>query len=196
MLLPPGRGQQVVQPFAENTLVLRQPVSQRRVAEKLGQAQVLREPVPRAAERSPEPASAGVRVLLAEDNMVNQKVAKAMLEKLGCIVEVAIHGAQAVERFREQPYDLIVMDCQMPVMDGLQATREIRLVERDRAGPNDDPASGVPIIALTAHAMPEDRALCMDAGMNDYLSKPVRTDSLRQALLKWVPAADRLRHSA
>ena len=128
----------------------------------------------------PAEAARNIRVLLAEDNIVNQKVAARMLEKLGCRVDVAADGREAVEMWRLCPYDLIFMDLQMPEMDGYEATAQIR---------RDNPASHVPIVALTANAMKGDREKCIEAGMDDYLSKPVNIKSLASALESWSPSA-------
>ena len=113
-------------------------------------------------------------MLLVEDNIVNQKVAAALLGKLGCRVDVAANGREALDMAALLPYDLIFMDCQMPEMDGYQATGEIRRRE--------GPARHTPIIALTAGAMAEDRERCLRAGMDDYLSKPFRAAQLREML--------------
>ena len=119
------------------------------------------------------------RVLLVEDNLVNQKVASLMLKKLGCEVDIAGNGAEAVQAVASNPYDLVFMDCQMPVMDGLHATRTIR--QAGGAG------TFIPIIAMTANAFAEDRAACLASGMNDYLSKPVTEQALRSKLQQWAP---------
>jgi signal transduction histidine kinase/ActR/RegA family two-component response regulator len=113
----------------------------------------------------------GTRVLLAEDNEVNQWVAVRMLERLGCEVAVAINGAQAITMVGSDRFDFVLMDCQMPVVDGYAATSEIRRAEGGRRR--------IPIIALTAHALPEDRRRCMEAGMDDFITKPVGLDDLR-----------------
>jgi CheY-like chemotaxis protein len=123
------------------------------------------------------------RVLLAEDNAVNQRVAVRMLEKLGCQVDVAANGREAVESVWRSSYDCVFMDCQMPEMDGFEATAAIRRRE--------DPGDlHVPIIAITAHAMQGDRDRCLSAGMDDYLSKPVGAEALRTMLQKWVRRPD------
>ncbi len=122
-------------------------------------------------------ASAGMlRVLLAEDNPVNQKVAVKMLERLGCTVDVAADGAEAVALSRERSYDLIMMDWQMPHLDGVEATRKIR--ERDGV-------VRVPIVAMTANAMRGDREACLAAGMDDYLAKPVQLADVEAVLARW-----------
>jgi signal transduction histidine kinase len=125
--------------------------------------------------------AAKARLLLAEDNLVNQKVALAQLAKLGYHADVAMNGGEVLDALRDVPYDVILMDCQMPGVDGLEATRRIRHAEQDGTG---DHATRrhVHIIALTANAMPGDREECLRAGMDDYLAKPFRLDALREAL--------------
>jgi PAS domain S-box-containing protein len=116
-------------------------------------------------------------ILLVEDNLVNQKVATAMIKKLGCQVTVVPNGARALEQIALRKFNLIFMDCQMPVMDGFEATRAIRQMVGD--------IRDIPIVAMTAHALKEDRQKCLDAGMDDYLSKPVHLDSLISVLKKY-----------
>ncbi|WP_281459416.1 Histidine kinase [Pseudomonas sp. E141] len=123
------------------------------------------------------------RVLLVEDNPVNQLVAKGMLVKLGCEVIVAAHGAEALDLLEQRDFNLVLMDCNMPVMDGYEASRQIR-----RSGRWPD----LPIVALTANAMPEERERCRAAGMNDYLSKPFRREELAALLDQWVPLTSAL----
>jgi CheY-like chemotaxis protein len=118
-------------------------------------------------------------ILVADDNVVNQRVASNMLARLGLRADVAANGREAVEMFGITPYDLILMDCQMPEMDGYAASREIR--NRERSGHR------VPIVAMTAEAMSGSRECCLDAGMDDYLSKPVKRDELFEVLRKWIP---------
>jgi two-component system sensor histidine kinase/response regulator len=120
------------------------------------------------------------RLLVAEDNAVNQRVAIGMLERLGCRADVVASGEEAVEAVSRTPYDLVLMDCQMPGMDGYQAASEIRRRE--------SPGRRVPIIALTADAMGGDRERCLGAGMDDYVSKPVERRRLEEALRRWLPA--------
>ncbi|RMH98619.1 MAG: response regulator [Calditrichaeota bacterium] len=132
--------------------------------------------LPPAGEKAPAPASGGgLSVLLAEDNPVNRRLAVRMLEKLGHRVEVAENGKEAVEKWRQGKFDVILMDVQMPEMDGLEATRCIRR-EEDQTGGH------VFIIALTAHAMKGDRERCLTAGMDGYLTKPLKKADLEQAL--------------
>lgn len=120
----------------------------------------------------------GARVLLAEDNAVNQLLTRRMLEKLGALVTVAENGAAALAALAAQPFDAVLMDCQMPVMDGYAATRRIR---EGGAGPQ---AAALPIIALTAHALSGHRDECLAAGMNDYLTKPIDAGALRSMLVE------------
>ena len=119
------------------------------------------------------------RALVVEDNFVNQKVACRMLEKLGLRTDVAANGREAVAMSTLVPYDAIFMDCQMPEMDGYEATREIRRRE--------GPGLHVPVIALTAEAMAGYREACLGAGMDDYITKPVKLDDLCAALKRWLP---------
>ncbi|MBL8214001.1 MAG: response regulator [Bryobacterales bacterium] len=136
----------------------------------------------------PEPAATAsegadlshARILVAEDNLINQRVASTLLRKLGCAVELAANGREAVEMVMRGNFDLVFMDCQMPEMDGLQATAQIREMG--------EPARDVPIIALTAGAAEVDRVRCFSAGMNDYLSKPVEAEELRQMARRWLSA--------
>ncbi len=135
------------------------------------------------------PAPGHCNVLVAEDNPVNQKVAGKMLEKLGCSVTIAENGARAVELYKEGRFDLVLMDCHMPVMDGFGAAREIRCIE-DESG-NGRPR--VPIIALTADVTEGVQERCQEAGMDDYLSKPVPLASLKAILGKIAPAGAKAR---
>lgn len=129
------------------------------------------------------PLSHRARILLVEDNPVNQLVAKGMLSKLGCEVIVAAHGGEALKLLEDQRFDLVLMDCNMPVMDGYEASRQIR-----QSGRWPD----LPIVALTANALAEERERCRAAGMNDYLAKPFRREELKALLDLWAPETTRL----
>jgi two-component system sensor histidine kinase/response regulator len=124
------------------------------------------------------------RILLAEDNPINQEVAVGMLESLGCQVDVVATGLQAVEALERGSYDAVLMDCQMPEMGGLEATRIMR--EREAVPTISRAVRHTPIIALTAHALPSDREQCLAAGMDDYLSKPFTLDALHATLARWL----------
>jgi PAS domain S-box-containing protein len=125
----------------------------------------------------------GVKILLAEDNPVNQKLACRLLQRMGVDVQVASNGVEVLQALQAGDFDAVLMDCQMPELDGYEATRRLR-----------DPASGmrdprIPVIALTAHALATDRAKCLAAGMDDYLTKPINPALLQRALAKSLPAA-------
>ena len=132
----------------------------------------------------PDADAAGARILLVEDHPVNQTLMKTLLRRMGHTVALAEHGAEALELLAAHSYDLVLMDLQMPVMGGIEATRRLR--ERE-AGT----ARHLPVIALTARAMGGDREACMAAGMDDYLSKPVDPDLLRATLARWLPPSPR-----
>ena len=153
---------------------LRQPHPGRK-ARKTKVAVKIRHSASRCSADAPPGFSA--HVLVAEDNPVNQKLARRILEKLGCKVDLASDGRDAIRMARERAYDLIFMDCLMPEMDGLQATREIRCREG---------AVRVPIVALTANALPQDRELCLQSGMDDFLSKPIHQGELRRVLERFL----------
>lgn len=118
------------------------------------------------------------RILLVEDNRVNQMVATAMLEKIGCRVSLANNGQEAIQKLEQDRFELILMDCQMPIMDGFEATRRIRGQSRFQH---------LPIIAMTANVMREDQDQCLNAGMNDFLTKPYDRETLAAMLIKWLP---------
>ncbi len=128
------------------------------------------------------------RVLLVEDNVVNQEVAKATLERFGCAVDIANHGQEALEWVEKRAYDLVFMDCQMPVMDGFQATALIRERERKTQAETGQSIQRLPIVALTAHAISGDQDRCLAAGMDDYLSKPFAWEDLAAILQRWLPS--------
>jgi CheY-like chemotaxis protein len=131
----------------------------------------------RGAEPGDEAASLGLHLLLVEDNPVNQLVCEAMLDQLGCSCDIANDGEEAVQRWREGGYDIVLMDLAMPVLDGYGATRRIREEEQRQALDH-----RVPILALTAHASEQDRETCLQHGMNGFVTKPLTVDALRSAL--------------
>ena len=138
-----------------------------------------------AAPSAPPRVVARERLLLAEDNAVNRKLALKLLERAGFTADVAVNGAEALAKIKQSEYDLVLMDCQMPEMDGYQASREIRALGGKCAN--------LPILALTANAMVGDREKCLAAGMSDYLTKPLRQDDFFAALERWLgrPVAPR-----
>ncbi|CAK0770979.1 two-component system, sensor histidine kinase and response regulator [Gammaproteobacteria bacterium] len=125
----------------------------------------------------------GLRVLAAEDNSVNQQLLIAMLRRLGCSVTMTPNGSEALEAATSGTFDVVLMDCQMPVMDGYEATRRLRARITDEAG------SRIPIVALSAYAMTGDREKCLAAGMDDYLTKPFTIEELAATLRRWAPVA-------
>ncbi len=137
-----------------------------------------------AEERPALPS--GLRVLLVDDNAVNRKVASRLLERHGLHVTMAVDGRDAVDRWTAAEFDIVFMDVQMPVLDGFQATAEIRQLEAERG-------TRTPIVAMTAHAMAGDRERCLQAGMDDYLTKPVQPDALQDALERWTHDPGRAR---
>ncbi len=132
-------------------------------------------------EALPDFKHLGARILLAEDNSTNQQVALGILKKLGFAAEVVGNGREAVEALKTIPYDLVLMDVQMPEMDGYEATRAIRSGSSGVLNPD------IPIIAMTAHAMHGYKEMCLEVGMNDYVAKPVSRRSLAEAIAKWLP---------
>jgi CheY-like chemotaxis protein len=119
-----------------------------------------------------------VSVLLAEDDRVNQRVATRMLEKLGCVVDVAVNGREAIEKLKQGSYDLVFLDVLMPVLDGFEAAREINATWERAARP--------PLVAMTANVMRGDRERCLQEGMDDYVSKPVSSDEMARVIAQWV----------
>jgi CheY-like chemotaxis protein len=124
---------------------------------------------------------ANLKILLAEDSLVNQKVAINQLQSLGYQTDIAANGQEALDLFSQIHYDIILMDCQMPILDGYSTSRQIRALEEE----DGYTGSKVIIIALTANAMQEDRDRCLAAGMDDYLSKPVRKENLADIIARW-----------
>jgi len=122
----------------------------------------------------------GVRVLIAEDDPTSRMVTEALLKKLSCEVDIAMDGREALQKINDNDYDIVFMDCYMPLMDGFQATQRIR-----RSPKNED----LPVIALTASVTEDDRTRCLEAGMNDTVGKPVRISMLAEALERWVPVS-------
>jgi CheY-like chemotaxis protein len=143
---------------------------------------------PAGSTRPPAPAApalrSGIRVLLADDNAVNQKLAAHLLRKLGAQVHSVANGVEALAALRDADFDVVLMDCQMPEMDGYEATRQLRSSTGSRNNRN------IPVIALTANALATDREKCLAAGMNDYLSKPIDRARLAQALLSATGAGE------
>jgi CheY-like chemotaxis protein len=116
------------------------------------------------------------RVLVVEDNAVNLRLARTILEKLGCRVDTAENGAEGVQMHADGRYDAVFMDCQMPVMDGFEATARIRAA---------DPEQKLPIIAVTANVLPDDQERCYASGMDDIITKPLRPSDFSKALSRW-----------
>lgn len=185
----PGR---VISMSADSTrigpvLTISKPVRHSALLDALLLAVAGEAPAP-VAEPSGRPQASGVRALVVEDNRVNQLVAAGLLESLGCTVDVLADGTEAVRALTgDHDYDFVLMDCRMPRMDGYDATRIVRAREGDRR---------VPIIALTASVMEGERERCLEAGMDDFLTKPVDPPQLARALRRWVPAARRVEEPA
>ena len=164
------------------THILNKPVRRRPLYQAMAAA--IAEPgSQRSVQAAPAPQRehCTARILLTEDNPVNQQVALSMLEALGCQVTLAENGVQALHALCNAPYDLVLMDCQMPEMDGFEATRRWRSQERAGGGPR------TPIIAVTANAMTGDRESCLASGMDDFLSKPFTRQALTALLQRWMP---------
>ena len=127
----------------------------------------------------------GYHVLLVEDNLVNQAMAEQVLTNIGFTVSIAENGKVALKKITEEPFDLVLMDCQMPEMDGFEATREIRKLQQEKT------VNDMPVIALTANVMKGDKEKCLSAGMNDYIGKPVKKITLQETIAKWLlPVSD------
>jgi two-component system, sensor histidine kinase and response regulator len=132
-------------------------------------------------EAGPVPHKENINILLAEDNLINQQVALRILNKLGYHAQVVTNGLETVKAFKNNSFNLILMDCQMPEMDGYTATEEIRKIEKEKGV-----VHPVPIIAMTAHAMKGDREKCIDSGMNDYITKPIDLKLMPEIIEKWL----------
>jgi len=137
-------------------------------------------PDSRLPEQEPRDIFRGFRLLLAEDTPTNQEVMRAMLSGMGCEVDVVANGVQALQAMQRNRYDLILMDCQMPEMDGFEATRRFRAIEQERR------LAPVPILAVTASVLAEERMACLESGMNDILAKPFKRHELRSLLSQWL----------
>jgi signal transduction histidine kinase/CheY-like chemotaxis protein/HAMP domain-containing protein len=174
------------------TFLVPRPIHQRQIFTALARAVGrVRVAEPRQVKQAPRPAQSAPErflVLVAEDNPVNQQVITRLLARLGCDADVVASGRAAIEAVGLAEYALVLMDCQMPELDGYQATKAIRQQQRELGSD----APRLPIIALTASAMPGDRERCLAAGMDDYLSKPIRSEELGAILRRWLPAMTRL----
>ncbi len=164
--------------------ILTKPISRQQlcdaVARLTGGAAEVAEDCPEHFDVADASVNAGQRILLVEDNAVNQEVAISMLDDFSCRVVLARNGIEACEKFRSSPFDLIFMDCQMPEMDGYEATKIIRQIETETNVPH------TPIVALTANAFKQDQDKCMEAGMDDFVSKPFAASDLEAVLRKWT----------
>ncbi len=168
--------------IAEKSQVANKTKSQRVVALMADDQPAANELITRC-DMAKELTTFNAKILLAEDNFINQQVAKEVLQKLGCHVDLAVDGNEAVAAAEKKSYDIIFMDCQMPTMDGYGATNEIR-----RMGIRVESDKNIPIIALTANALSGDREKCLMAGMDDYVSKPFQQERIADVLKKWLPA--------
>ncbi|MFM7600804.1 MAG: ATP-binding protein [Pseudanabaena sp.] len=146
---------------------------------KIAENKALSSKIPQLAEQIP------LKILLAEDNPINQKLANRLFEKMGYGIDIATSGIEVLEAIQKRPYDLIFMDVQMPEMDGLEATRQIRALEQSEQTELSNLAKSIQIIAITANAMQEDREKCLAAGMNDFISKPFKVEQIQTAIEKW-----------
>jgi CheY-like chemotaxis protein len=136
-------------------------------------------PAAREGPRVPRPGACRGRILIAEDNPVNQRVARLQVQRCGFDADVVANGEEALAALERLPYVLVLMDCQMPRMDGYAATRELRRRENG--------SRHTPVVALTAHAFAADREACLEAGMDDHLAKPVSLRNLGEILDRWCP---------
>jgi signal transduction histidine kinase/CheY-like chemotaxis protein/HPt (histidine-containing phosphotransfer) domain-containing protein len=171
--------------WAEDVLV--KPVKQADLAAALPGLRVIRHSIPvRPVVSEKPPITSNLRILVVEDHPLNQEVMKDLLGSLGYSFELASNGLEALRALEQKEYSLVLMDCQMPELDGYQATRRLRVVEHEQSQPR------VPVIAVTAHALAEEREKVLQAGMDDLLTKPIQLATLTQMLAKWVPRARRI----
>ena len=185
---PPGRSMGDFGANREDIAeVIYKPILPSHLLDKLSHAKrmpVTNETQMSASPQIERPQFKGVRILLVEDNLVNQKLMKTIFINIGCVMDLAANGLEAVDKARSASYDIIFMDCQMPKMDGFEATREIR---SDRASAN----CLTPIIAITAKALHGDREKCIEAGMNEYITKPIKPQAIYDTIRKFTsPPAD------
>jgi CheY-like chemotaxis protein/HPt (histidine-containing phosphotransfer) domain-containing protein len=173
-----------LQQWVEDILV--KPVKQADLAAALPGLRVVRRSI-RARPSSPAPAPSveGLRLLVVEDHPLNQEVMRDLLGSLGYTFDLAGNGAEALRALERKEYSLILMDCQMPELDGYEATRRLRRIEREQGQPR------TPIVAVTAHALADEREKVLQAGMDDFLTKPVQLAALSQVLEKWASRARR-----
>ena len=174
---PAGRGKYLTR--------LTKPITRRVLGRALAGHAGVRESVTTGPEADPNPApftGRTLRLLLVEDDTINQNVARSMLRRLGLPADLARNGQEALECLRDRDYDLVLMDCMMPVMDGYEATRRIRDSRQGVKNPS------VPVVAMTANAMKGDREKCLDAGMDDYIAKPLRKENLAEVITRLLPA--------
>jgi CheY-like chemotaxis protein len=164
--------------FPPGCFRLTRPLRRRQVLDSVSRSLVLPSARVDVAPKDEAPFP-GLRVLVAEDNTINQRVIRGLLGKLGCIVHVAENGQEALDALSQKPWDVVFMDCQMPVLDGFEATRRLRAAH----------GSQLPVIALTAGTMEGDRERCLDAGMTDFLAKPVRPEDLVRTLGRYAVAS-------
>jgi CheY-like chemotaxis protein len=169
--------------------LLTKPVRYRNLHDCLLRCASLKPQVNAATPPKPSGGPQKGKILLVEDNLINQKVAIGLLQHLNCEVQVAHNGKEGVEMFANGDFDLILMDCMMPVMDGYAATAAIRAKQADGAKPT-------PIVALTANNISGDREKCLAAGMDDYLAKPYSMHQLQAILQRWLTPADASQASA
>jgi CheY-like chemotaxis protein len=173
------------------TFLVPRPIRQRQIfatlARAVGRVHVAEQRQVIPTPRPPQPVTERPLILVAEDNPVNQHVATRLLARFGCDADMVSSGRAAIDAVSLAEYALILMDCQMPELDGYQATEAIRQ-QRQELGLD---TQHLPIIALTASAMPGDRERCLAAGMDDYLSKPIRSDDLARILRRWLPSHNR-----